>query len=479
MNILMIASEAAPFAKVGGMGDVLASLPPAIAGAGADVRVMLPLYGSITEEWREQMTLVSTHRVTLAWRSVYCGLLQLKRAGVTWYFLDNEYYFKRREIYGHFDDGERYAFYSRAAAELALRLPGWRPDVIHCHDWQTALAPVYLREFFPEAADIKLVFTIHNIEYQGRFDKALLGDIFGLPESVFSSGALEFYGGLNLMKAAIELSDRVTTVSPTYAEELGYAFYAQGLEGVVNNARRKTLGILNGIDMELYNPAADPNVFVNYSKATIGKKKDNKRRLRSLLGLAPQEGAPLIVMISRLVPHKGIDLVAAALNEIMDMDVQFVVLGRGDWHYEQLFLEAAANYSGRFAASINYNESLAMKLYAGGDIILMPSRAEPCGLSQMIAMRYGTIPVAREMGGLRDTVSPYIKETKQGCGFTFANYNAGDMLYVLRQAEQLYREHPADWRALAEGCMERDFSWAEPARQYIKLYKDLLKKKKK
>jgi starch synthase len=474
----MMASEAGPFAKTGGMGDVLASLPAAMARKRAAVRVMLPLYGSIGEEWRREMTFLGSRFIALGWRSVYCGLFELRRDGVVWYFLDNEYYFKRWEIYGHFDDGERFAFFSRACAEFALCLGDWRPDIIHCHDWQTALVPVYLRRLFgAESADIRTVFTIHNIEYQGRFAADLLGNVFGLDKGLFDTGTIEFYGGLNLMKAAIEMSDMITTVSPTYASELSYAFYAQGLEGVINASRHKMLGILNGIDMQIYDPETDPNLFVNYNKDETEKKKDNKRRLQTLLDLAPQEDAPLIIMVSRLVPHKGIDLVASSLNAIMDLPVQFVVLGRGEWHYEQLFIGAAAMYPGRFAASINYNEPLAMKLYAGGDIILMPSKSEPCGLSQLIGMRYGTVPLVREAGGLRDTVSPYIAKTGAGTGFTFANYDAGDMMYVLREAVELYHGDRAAWLALARRCMERDSSWDGPASRYLAVYRQLTKTK--
>ncbi|MDR1736210.1 MAG: glycogen synthase GlgA [Oscillospiraceae bacterium] len=479
MKILFVTSEAAPFAKTGGLADVMGALPATLSAKRAGVRVMMPLYDCIAEEYRKNMKLLGSRYIKLGWRSVYCGLFELKLNGVVFYFIDNEYYFKRGELYGHFDDGERFAFFSRAAAELAQNLPeNWRPDIVHCHDWQTALTGVYLRtEFSPAADDIKLIFTIHNIEYQGRYSRHVLGDVFGLPDSLFNGGTMEFCGGLNLMKAAIEMSDAVTTVSPTYADELSYAFYAHGLEGVIQNSRHKMRGILNGIDTAIYDPATDPDVFENYDALTLEKKAANKTQLQKILGLTPQKKVPLIGMVTRLVSHKGLDLVAASLDAIMDIDAQFVVVGRGDWNFEQHFRNAGDIYKGRFSAQIMYSPSLASKVYAGADIFLMPSKSEPCGLTQMIAMRYGTVPVTRETGGLRDTVTPYIAETKQGRGFTFANYNAQDMVYVLRSAAELYRSDPKAWRALAASDMGVDFSWTQPAAQYMAMYREVSGKK--
>lgn len=478
MKILYVTSEAAPFAKTGGLGDVAGALPSAMAAKRASVRVMMPLYDCIGEEYRSEMKFLGSHYIALGWRHVYCGLFELKRDGVVWYFLDNEYYFKRGELYGHFDDGERFAFFSRAVAELSQKLADWRPDVIHCNDWQTALVSTYLRTvFLGSADDIRCVYTIHNIEYQGRYARDLLGDVFGLPDHIFTGGTMEFMGGLNLMKAAIELSDAVTTVSPTYAQELRYAFYAHGLEGVITNAEHKMHGILNGIDMDVFNPATDANLFGNFDADSYEKKAANKQKLQKLLGLTPKKDVPLIGMVTRLVGHKGLDLVAASLDAIMDLDVQVAVIGRGDWHFEQSFRNAEEIYRGRFSAQIMYNPSLAMKMYAGADIFLMPSLSEPCGLSQMIAMRYGTVPVTRETGGLKDTVMPYIAETGEGRGFTFANYNADDMMYVLRKAVELYRGNPKAWRALAEADMRLDFSWTQSANRYMTLYRNLTGKR--
>jgi starch synthase len=476
MKVLFISSEAVPFSKTGGLGDVAGALPGALAAKRAGVRVMLPLYDCVAEEYRSQMKFIGAQYIPLGWRNVYCGLFEMKMNGVVWYFLDNEYYFKRGELYGHFDDGERYAFFSRAAAEMMLSLPDWRPDVVHCNDWQTALVPVYLRtHLLGRADDIRCVFTIHNIEYQGRYVRDLLGDVFGLPEHVFNGGTMEFNGGLNLMKAAIEMSDAVTTVSPTYMEELQYEFYAHGLEGVISSSSYKTHGIINGIDVDLYDPATDPNLFDHYDAGSFEKKAANKTKLRKMLGLAPRKNTPLIGLVTRLVSHKGLDLVAAALDRMMDLDVQVVVVGRGEWHFEQLFRNAEEMYKGRFSAQIMYNPGMAMKLYAGADIFLMPSLSEPCGLSQMIAMRYGTVPVTRETGGLKDTVTPYIDGT--GRGFTFAHYNADDMMYVIKQAVDLYRGDPAAWRTLAEADMRLDFSWTQSAGQYLSVYRQITGKK--
>ncbi|GHU88613.1 glycogen synthase [Clostridia bacterium] len=474
MNILYVTSEAAPFSKSGGLGDVLGALPQAVAKSRNRVSVISPLYSGISEAWRNKMKFVKFVYVPLAWRNLYCGLFELKKDGVTYYFLDNEYYFRRGDLYGAFDDGERFAFFSRAAVCMIKEIDAL-PDVIHCNDWQTALVPIYLRTLFRDVepyCNIKTVMTIHNIEYQGRYDLSLMGNVFGLPDSLISGGTLEYMGGLSLMKGALELSDAVTTVSPTYAEELQYAFYAKGLEGVVRSQNYKMTGILNGIDTEVYNPETDPNLIEHYSFDTIDKKLANKRDLQRLLGLNLNDDAPIVAMVSRLVAHKGMDLVASRLDALMDMDVQFVLLGRGEWHYEHLFENMQHSYTGRLSANINYNQTLAMKIYAGADLFLMPSQSEPCGLSQMIAMRYGTLPVVRETGGLKNTVFPH--ESENANGFTFANYNADDMMYVLKKACDLY-PNKTEWRKLQEAGMTADFSWSVPAKKYVHLYKELVK----
>ena len=474
MKVLFVTSEAEPFAKTGGLGDVLAALPAALASKRVSTRVIMPLYGSISDSWRREMKFLKYVYVPLAWRNIYCGLFELKKDGVVWYFVDNEYYFKRGEIYGSFDDGERFAFFSRAVSMLLPELPGWTPDVVHCNDWQTALVPIYMRRLYggnPVYDAMKVIFTIHNVEYQGRYGRDTLTNVFGLSDSLFSCGTLEYMGGVNLMKGAIELSDRVTTVSPTYAGELQYSYYAHGMEGVLSAEKEKLSGILNGIDTALFNPETDPNLSAGFSAGKLAGKAVCKAELQKLLGLIPEPDMPVIAMVTRLATHKGLDLVMSALDEIMDMEVQLAILGRGDWHYEQFFLNAQSMYRGRLSAQILYNAQLAMKMYAGADLFLMPSQAEPCGLSQMIAMRYGTIPVVRETGGLRDTVEPYDKETDSGSGFTFANYDKRDMVAALRRAADLYRDGRRKWTAMQKRVMSADLSWNESAKAYMALYR--------
>lgn len=475
MNILYVSSEVSPFAKTGGLGDVMGALPKAVAAQKHQTRVMLPLYSCVSGEWRAQMRFVKYIYVPLAWRNLYCGLFELEKDGVIYYFLDNEYYFRRGDIYGSFDDGERFAFFSRAVVSLLTELD-WVPDVVHCNDWQTALVPVYMRVLYPDVepySNIKTVFTIHNIEYQGRYEQYLLGSVFGLPDTLMYNGTMEFMGGISLMKGALEMSDAITSVSPTYADELSYGFFAKGLEGVVNANRHKFSGILNGIDTKLFDPQTDSNLAANYSFKTIDKKLENKRELQTLLGLSQNDDTPIVAMVTRLVAHKGVDLVVSRLDAMMDMDLQFVILGRGEWHYEHLFSNMQHSYTGRLSANIAYNPSLAMKLYAGTDIFLMPSQSEPCGLAQMIAMRYGTLPLVRETGGLKDTVVPYDPNNPASNGFSFTNYNADDMTHVLYCATKLYKEEKAAWRKLQATGMKQDFAWTPSAKKYIALYKGL------
>ncbi|BDF71622.1 glycogen synthase [Oscillospiraceae bacterium] len=472
MNILFAASEVAPFIKTGGLADVAGSLPAALAKEGHDVRVILPLYEGIGEDWRSQMTFLQCFHVTLAWRTPYCGLFELQRDGVTYYFVDNEYYFKRANIYGHYDDGERFAFFSRAVVESPGYL-NWHPDVLHCNDWQTALVPIYLLEEryrIPQLYDTKSVFTIHNIEYQGRYGSQTLKDLFGLNDGYFNEHMLAYHGDVNLMKGAIYAADYVTTVSPTYAEELQYPFYAHGLEGVISDNRHKLRGILNGIDTALYDPWHDKGLTKFYSARQPQGKKNCKAALQNAVGLREEPDVPVVACVSRLVKHKGFDLVTAAVHEIMGMDVQMVVLGTGDWNYEESFRQAQGQYPGRFAAHIMYSGALSTAIYGGADIFLMPSEAEPCGLSQMIAMRYGTIPVVRETGGLKDSVQPYNKFTGEGTGFSFHDISAHDMVWVLREAADLYHTDKKAWKALQHNAMTADFSWQRSAGQYLEIY---------
>ena len=477
MKILFAASEVAPFIKTGGLADVAGSLPQALAKEGHEVKVILPLYEGINGDWRSQMTFVKYFNVTLSWRQVYCGIFSLEREGVTYWFVDNEYYFKRWQMYGHFDDCERFAYFSRAIIETPGQLD-WAPDIIHCNDWQTALVPVYLLEEkyrIPQLGSTKTVFTIHNIEYQGRYGDQVLEDVIGLDRSYFNEGMLAYHRDVNLMKGAIMASSFVTTVSPTYAQELRTPFYAHGLDGVINQQSGKLQGILNGIDTQLYDPAANPGLACNYTFKTLDKGKAVcKQALQQAVGLQENPDVPIIACVSRLVGHKGFSLVTDALHEMMALNIQMVVLGTGDWQYEEAFRHAQSQYPGRFAAQLTYSAPLSTMIYAGADLFLMPSVSEPCGLSQMIAMRFGTIPVVRETGGLKDTVTPYNKFDGTGRGFTFSNISAGDMLWVLREAVDLYHNNKKAWRGLQKESMSADFSWTNSAKQYLDIYQRIL-----
>lgn len=475
MNILFASSEVAPFIKTGGLADVAGSLPQALAAQGHDVRVILPLYEGVDQVWRDQMTYLLNFHVTLAWRTPYCGIFTLQRDGVTYYFVDNEYYFKRAQIYGHYDDGERFAFFSRAVIEAAGQLDFYA-DILHCNDWQTALVPIYLLEEryrIQQLANTKSVYTIHNIEYQGRYGNQALKDLFGLSEGYLNEHMLLFHGDVNLMKGAIYAADYVTTVSPTYANELQYDFYAHGLEGVIAHNQGKIRGILNGIDTKLYDPKTDHGLAENFTAQQVLGKRACKAALQEISGLNPNPDVPIIACVSRLVKHKGFDLVKDALSQIMDMDVQMVILGTGDWNYEEAFRHAAQQHPGRLAAHIMYSGALSTAIYGGADIFLMPSEAEPCGLSQMIAMRYGTVPVVRETGGLRDTVIPYNKNTGEGRGFTFANITVNDLVWAIREATDLYHTNKDAWSDLMKSGMTADFSWTKSAQEYLEIY-DLL-----
>ena len=472
MNILFASSEVAPFIKTGGLADVAGSLPQALAKQGHDVRVILPLYERIGQDWRDQMTYLQNFNVHLGWRTPYCGIFELKRDGVTYYFVDNEYYFKRYDIYGHFDDAERFAFFSRAVIETPGHLDFW-PDVIHCNDWQTALVPIYLlreRNLVPELKGSKSVYTIHNIEYQGRYGKDVLENVFGLDKSYCHEGMLAYYDDINLMKGAIIAADYVTTVSPSYAEELRYDFYAHGLAGVVSANAHKIRGILNGIDVDRYDPRHDQRLPKTFSEKQLAGKKQCKAALQEMSGLEVNPNVPVIGCVSRLVSHKGFDLVVDAVGDIMATGAQMVVLGTGDWKYEEAFRSFAWQYPGQFSAQIMYSDAFSTAIYGGADLFLMPSVAEPCGLSQMIAMRYGTLPVVRETGGLRDSVQPYNQYTGEGTGFTFANVDKGDMVWVLRQAVDLFYNDPKAWKQLQKNAMTADFSWARSAGDYLEVY---------
>lgn len=470
-KILFAASECTPFIATGGLAEVIGSLSKSLAqDEEYDVRVVLPLYSDIRGDYRQRFTYLGNINVPLGWRNQYCGIFSYEESGVTFYFLDNEYYFRRGGCYGYYDDGERFAFFSRAVMEI-LGFLQFYPDVLHCHDWQSALAAIYLKTIYchrREYSLIRAVFTIHNIEYQGKYSLDVLEDLFGISNDY--RYLLEFDGCANLMKAAIECSETFTTVSPTYAEEIKRAEYAHGLQGEVERNAFKLRGILNGIDVKSYDPATDPALFAPYSAENPAGKEICKAELQKMLSLPVREDVPVVAMISRLVAHKGLDLVRAAIEELLADDVQFVLLGTGDSEYESYFKDLANRYKGKAVSIIAFNGDLSRKIYSGADIFLMPSKSEPCGLSQMIASRYLTVPVVRETGGLYDSIRPY---GAGGNGFTFAAYNAGDMLYVLREAVSLYKNKP-EWQKLMIKAGTTDFSWQRSAEEYKKLYTDTL-----
>ena len=475
MNILYVTSEAVPFCKTGGLADVAGSLPQSLAANGDRVSVILPLYQSVADAWRDRLHFERYTYVRLAWRSLYCGLFSYERQGVTWYFVDNEQYFKRPELYGYYDDGERFAFFCRAVTELLPLLPE-KPDVVHCNDWQTALVPIYIRdeavreEFYKS---VRTVITVHNIEYQGRYGRETVEDLFGLDAGWFTGGTLAFDGDVNLLKGAIVTADAVTAVSPTYAQELKYAYFAHGLESVMQMVEGKLHGVLNGIDMERYDPASDPNLTANYSLRRMAGKAKDKAALQRMMGLAERKDTPVVARVSRLVSHKGLDLVCETLDYFMEKDMQLVVLGKGDGKYESFFSWAQAKYPGRVAVHLGYSESLAMQIYAGADLFLMPSKSEPCGLSQMIAMRYGAVPIVRSTGGLADTVRSCQVGQSDGTGYLFGDYDAGAMLSVIGQATGLYRGDRAGFDTVRQRGMTEDFSWTRSADSYRHIYENL------
>lgn len=468
-KILFVGSEVLPFAATGGLGEVLGSLPKALAARGDyDVRVMMPYYSDIGEQYRNSAKYLCNYNVGLSWRNLYCGLFELKQDNVTYYFIDNEYYFHRDGLYGFYDDGERYAFFCKAVMD-SFYFIDFMPDIIHANDWQTALIPIYNNSKYHY--DIKLIFTIHNIEYQGQYDLKILPTVFDLPPE--AGAYVEYEGCINLVKGAIETSDCVTTVSESYAKELEDAAFAHGLQDMIRKNNWKTRGILNGIDAEGYDPATDIAIAHNFTSTDFSGKVQDKLELQRLAGLREDAGVPVIAIISRLVAHKGLDLITRAMENIVrNCEVQLVVLGKGDRKYEDYFIWLQNQYNGKVSAMITYNKDLSRKVYAGADMFLMPSKAEPCGLSQMIACRYGTVPIVRETGGLRDSIVDC--SYGEGNGFTFADYNPDDMANAIYRAIDLYYNNPEGWDKLRKYISTIDFSWAKSADKYDEMYSWLL-----
>lgn len=468
MKVLFATGEAYPFAVSGGLGDVAYALPKQLRKRVVGCRVVLPLYGSIPGELRAKMNFITSITVPVAWRNQYCGIFEAKYDGVSYIFLDNEYYFKRASgLYGEYDDAERFAFFSRAVIECIPYI-NFRPDVIHCNDWQTALTPVYYKLMYynrPGFEGIKTLMTIHNIQYQGRYGTELLEEVLGFPR--WALNILENDGDINILKAGIECADSVTTVSPEYAKELLDPWYSHGLDQILRNRSYKLRGILNGIDTELYNPETDTAIAANYSADKLAGKAKCKAALQSELGLPIKAGMPLVSMVTRLVGHKGLELVRFVFDELMKCDMQLVILGSGEEEYEKFFHEKSVQYKEKFAFRCGFDSELAHRIYAGSDIFLMPSKQEPCGLAQMIALRYGTVPVVRKTGGLSDTVAD---AGSNGVGYTFLSYNAHDMTGAIYRALGLFYVKD-EWKALVKRGMSEDNSWAKSANEYIKLYK--------
>ena len=475
MQIVFASAECAPFVKTGGLGDVAGSLPAALVRAGAEVIVMVPKYATIKDEYKSQMEHFSDFYVSLGWRNEYCGLEKLEHDGVTYMFIDNERYFARDYPYGFFDDGERFAFFSKAITESLQHLPaGFECDILHCNDWQTALAPVFLREFYqglPLYDRVKTVFSIHNVAFQGQFSDTVMEDILGVAHIPAAASQLRCDAcSINYMLGALRYADAITTVSPTYANEIQTPEFGEGLDGVLRERSYALQGILNGIDVAGFDPATDKRIAANYTVEDRSGKAVCKAKLQEELGLEVRDDRPLMVMVTRLTRQKGMDLVMYALDRILSGGVQVAVLGTGDRDYEDGLRYFQDKYPGTMAARIEFDPALSQRMYAAADMFLMPSKFEPCGLSQIIAMRYGTLPIVRETGGLKDTVIPYNEFTGEGTGFSFSNFNGDEMGDAVFRAARLFWDNRDAWNQLVTQAMSQDFSWTRSADKYLDLY---------
>ena len=472
-KVLFAASEALPFISTGGLADVVGSLPTALCKKGIDARVVIPLYATMSEKFRKDLVLVKELEVQLSWRKQYCGIYKTEYNGVTFYFIDNEFYFKRNSLYGSFDDGERFAFFSKCILDIMPHIDFY-PDVLHANDWQTALSIIYLRCNYGHIAEyqkIRTVYSIHNIAYQGIYNLGTMGDIFGI--NGWDRSIVEYDGCLNLTKGAIVCCDRLSTVSPHYADEIKTEEFAHGLQYIINESSYKLSGILNGIDVDYYNSENDPEILYNFSADNFSGKAKDKAALQEELCLPVNPDVPMISMITRLVSHKGLDLVECVLEEIIARDnIQFVLLGTGDAEYEAYFRNLEAKYPEKVRSIIKYDKTLSKKIYAASDIFLMPSKSEPCGLAQMICSRYATVPIVRETGGLYDSIKSYNEYTGEGNGFTFTNYNAHDMMYTIRRAIAFYHNKD-EWNKIMKKAITSDFSWAASSESYIELYESI------
>lgn len=473
MKILFAAAEASPFVKVGGLADVMGGLPKELNKKGVDARVVLPLYSAVKPEIKQKAKYVTALSVKNSWRSSYCGIFEAEESGVKYYFIDNEQYFKRDKVYGFYDDGEIFAFFSRAVLEI-LPIIDFMPDIINANDWHTAMIPVYLNCFYRQREgydSIKTVLSIHNIEFQGKFDPYNLGQLFGLDISL--KPLMMYDGDINVLKAGIEAADIVSTVSEKYAEEILNPDKAFGLHNILNARKSKLCGIVNGIDTETFNPETDKNLKTNYGISTLQNKRYNKIALQNSMALKTDTGVPLFGMVTRLTKQKGFELFYETMDKLSDLPLQIIILGTGDENFEAMLRDWENKRHENVRCVIKFSEELASLIYAGADLFLMPSKAEPCGLSQLIAMRYGTVPVVHTVGGLSDTVKPYNPESKTGWGITFQSFNPYDMLDAVRRATDLYFDK-ANWKILRKNAMSINVGWSESAEKYIKMYESML-----
>lgn len=478
MRVLFAASECLPFIKTGGLADVAGALPKQLNKNGTDARVVLPLYRRVWEKWGERMERLCEFPVQLGWRCQPCAVYTLTREGVTYYFLENEYYFGRDYIYGNFDseEAERFGFFSKAILEMMPRI-GFVPEVLHLNDWQCAMcAPLLKLQYAkdPAYSRTRVLMTIHNLKFQGVFDRGFTEELLSLGSAAFDHRCLEFYGAVNYLKGGIVYADRVSTVSPTYAREILTPYYGEQLDGVLRERENALTGLLNGIDADLFDPETDPALAANYSIGDMAGKALCKEALLKEFGLSVSAETPVAAVVTRLTDQKGLDLIAHVLDEMMCLDMALVVLGTGEKRYEEMFARAAERYQGRVGVRLAYDEALSHRIYAGADLFLMPSRFEPCGLSQLIALRYGAVPVVRETGGLADSVAPYNKYTDTGVGFAFLNYNAHELLYTVQHAAAYYHGDKEMWERLVRRGMEMDYSWEEASARYEDLYAHMI-----
>lgn len=475
MKVLFAAAECVPFVKTGGLADVVGALPKTLIEKGIEVEVILPFYSQIPDKYRDAVEHILDFKLKMGWRHVYCGVKKLVLEGVTYYFVDNESFFKREGLYGHWDDGERFAYFSMAVCEIMDRL-SIVPNIIHVHDWHTAMIPMLLvhkYSWMEPLKNIRKVLTIHNLKFQGIYNPIILESCFGIGMESFVDQGVKYYDKVNFLQGGIQYADCVTTVSPQYAEEIKTSEFGETLDGVLRFNDWKLHGILNGIDTDLYNPATDNALFDNYSDKRLPGKYRHKQELQKLLGLEVNPNIPMIASISRLTDQKGFQLVSAVLEPLMQREVQYVVLGTGEYEYESYYKEMAGRYPHKMSARIEFDASLAQQIYAASDFFLMPSAFEPCGLSQLIALRYGSIPIVHETGGLKDTVEPYNRFEEKGTGFSFNIFSAEVMMHMIDEALEVYRRKPAYTR-LVRHAMRQDFGWDKSADQYIDLYKSLM-----